>query len=208
HIKYNKMNSSEKRKNINYNLDKHQSSSSGVFKGVLIATAFYGFSSYSFAFPILTIAQSSNDIFGIASYGIFMGVSAIVGYYIGTKHLNPVKVLAVLGYFISAIGAFLLGYGYAASVSTIIMYAIVALLGFGMGVIETIEPALIALVSKSKREGRSMGALGASRSIGIFTANLVMGLLYTLSPFDSYTYAALVAFCASIILLYFGRSFK
>ena len=92
--------------------------------------------------------------------------------------------------------------------STIIMYIIVALLGFGMGVIETIEPALIALVSKSNKEGRSMGALSASRSVGIFTANLIMGFLYVLNPFDSYLYAAIVALCASMIMLFLGKKFK
>ncbi len=186
----------------------NNSSSRNVFKGVIIATALYGFSSYSFAFPILTIAERSNDLFGIASYGIFMGVSAIVGYYIGTKHSNPVKILALLGYLVSSIGAFLLGYSYMTNASTIIMYIIVALLGFGMGVIETIEPALIALVSKSNKEGRSMGALSASRSVGIFTANLIMGFLYVLNPFDSYLYAAIVALCASMIMLFLGKKFK
>ncbi|MGC8649289.1 MAG: MFS transporter [Candidatus Micrarchaeia archaeon] len=194
-----------KNKNNNTNSIISNNSSKGVFNGVIIATALYGFSSYSFAFPILTIAQKSNDLFGIASYGIFMGVSAIVGYYIGTKHYNPVKALALLGYLISSIGAFLLGYGYASNVNTIILYLIVAMLGFGMGVIETLEPTLIALVSKSKKEGRSMGVLSASRSIGIFTANFIMGILYMLNPFDSYSYAAIVALCATIILLFLGR---
>jgi len=49
--------------------------------------------------------------------------------------------------------------------------------------------------------GRGFGALSAARSVGVFTGNLVMGLLYSLGPQWSYAYAAAVAVAAAAIIV-------
>lgn len=81
-------------------------------------------------------------------------------------------------------------------------------MGFGLGVVETIEPTIISLVRGGAVIGKGMGALQGSRSLGIFFGNLIMGILYVSSPTFSYTYAAAVSIVAGIIVLYFGIGFK
>ena len=44
-----------------------------------------------------------------------------------------------------------------------------------------------------------------ARSVGLFLANLVMGLLYHLTPVDAYAYATVVALAAVLVLLVFLR---
>ncbi|MCL6564371.1 MAG: hypothetical protein K6U87_15350, partial [Firmicutes bacterium] len=77
----------------------------------------------------------------------------------------------------------------------------VAVLGFSLGVIETAEPWLVAQWTAQAHTGRGMGALTGSRSLGLFAANLVMGLLYHLTPVAAYGYAAVVAVVAAVILM-------
>ena len=176
-----------------------------AYKGVIIATALYGFSSYSLGFPILTIAKSSTSILGIASYLIYMGISAFTGYLIGLNVKSIIKVLSFYGYIISAVGSLLLGISYAFNLGIFPMYIGVAILGFGFGVIETLEPTVVSIASNTSN---SMGFLTASRSLGLFFGNLIMGILYVINPFDSYTYAAVVSIIAGIIIYTAGRSFK
>ena len=85
------------------------------------------------------------------------------------------------------------------------MYIGVAILGFGFGVIETLEPTVVSIASNTSN---SMGFLTASRSLGLFFGNLIMGILYVINPFDSYTYAAVVSIIAGIIIYIAGRNFK
>ncbi|MEM3554749.1 MAG: MFS transporter, partial [Candidatus Micrarchaeaceae archaeon] len=84
--------------------------SSRAYKGVIIATALYGFSYYSLGFPILTIAQTSGiDTLGFASYALFLATSAIFGYIIGTRKYRIIASLAFMGYILSAIGTIGIG---------------------------------------------------------------------------------------------------
>ncbi len=183
--------------------------SKSTFYGVIMSTALYGFSSFSLGFPILTVAQSNSSVvLGVASYALFLGVSAFVGYWIGGKRYNLVKSLSFMGYVVSAAGSFALGWAYYLHANVVLMLASVAVLGFGLGVIETIEPTIISIVSGATGEGEGMGALSGSRSFGLFLGNVIMGILYALSPLYSYSYAAAVSLVAALIMLHFGRRFN
>ncbi len=179
-----------------------------TFRGIVLSAALFGFSYYSLGFPILTIAQKSTDILGIASYGVYLGVSAITGYWIGSKKLNYVKGLSILGYTLSGIGTAILALGYLYNSSVAILYVGVAILGFALGVIETFEPTIISFVKGIRKLGKGMGTLTASRSVGIFMGNLIMGVLYVLSPLYSYSYAAIVSVAAGVIMYRMGSGFK
>jgi MFS family permease len=177
---------------------------SNVFKGVLIAAALYGFSSYSLGFPILTIAQSSNDIYGVFAYAVMMGISAIVGFTVGNLKVNKIKALGIGGYVLAAAGSLLLGVAYLLNANLYLFYIAAAMLGFSLGFIETFEPTIISLIAKPKKEAKGFGMLSSSRSIGFFVSNILMGLLYMASPFYSYLYAAVIALAAGIIILASG----
>ncbi len=181
-----------------------------AFNGIIFATALYGFSYYSLGFPILTIAKaSSSSLLGIGSYGVYLGVSAITGYYIGSRvRLNKIRVLGYMGYMLSGVGTAVLALSYGLNYGTGALYLGVALMGFGLGVVETMEPTIISLVRKEVKIGRRMGALQGSRSLGIFFGNLIMGILYVSSPSYSYTYAAIVSVIAGVLVLYYGMNFK
>ncbi|EQD47019.1 major facilitator superfamily permease, partial [mine drainage metagenome] len=74
---------------------------------------------------------------------------------------------------------------------------------------ETYEPSIVSRIARGSVAGRGMGLLSVFRSIGMFSGNLVFGLLYFFtSDVYSYTYAAVVAFAAAAIVLVAGRSFE
>ena len=179
-----------------------------AYKGIIIATSLYGFSSYTFGFPILTISHVSNDLFGIGAYGIYLGVSAIAGYFIGTRGWNKIRALSLAGYVLSGLGTLIIGIGYMLQLGLASLFLGVIVMGSGLGAIETLEPTLISLIKSSKDIGRGMGAIAGSRSLGIFSANLIMGLLYVINPAESYIYAAIVAIIAGAIVLVSGKGFK
>ena len=182
-----------------------------TLKGVLLSTALFGFSSYSLGFPIITIAESTgSSMIGIFSYLVYLAFSAAAGYIIGqqARRLNIVKGLAFLGYLLAAIASALLAFYYLSAANVLISYLAVALLGVSLGAIETFEPTIISLITRKEEQGRKMGYLTSSRSIGLFTANIGMGILYAINPSYSYIYAAAVALAAVTILLYFGREYK
>ncbi len=181
-----------------------------TFWGIIIATALYGFSYYSLGFPILTITMvSSNSIIGVGSYGVYLGISAITGYWIGSrKGINKIKTLGLVGYVLSGIGTAVLSVSYWLGYGTAALYVGVAIMGFGLGVVETIEPTIISLIRRDVKIGKGMGALQGSRSFGVFFGNLVMGILYVASPSYSYAYAAAVSVVAGIIILYYGAGFR
>jgi MFS family permease len=175
--------------------------------GVLIATSLFGFSYYSLGYPILTIAQSSNDVLGVFSYLLFLLISAFAGYYLGRRvgKMRIVNSLSLLGYALAGIGSLLIGIFYIFSLNIIIAYLGVMVLGFAVGAIETFEPTIISFTSAREKTARSFGYLSSSRSIGLFTGNLLMGILYFFSPFYSYVYAFVVSMAAAIIVYFFGR---
>ncbi|MCL4363116.1 MFS transporter [Candidatus Marsarchaeota archaeon] len=176
-----------------------------IFYGVLIATALYGFTSYSLGFPIITIAERSSSILGVLGYAIMMAVSAFSGFYLAKRRLSKVKSLAILGYMAAGMGSLMFGLSYLLGYGVYAFYVAAFVIGISIGSIETFEPTIVSLISSVKRQGSGMGMLSTSRSIGLFAGNIIMGLLYTVSPFYSYAYATAVAFAAGIILLASSR---
>ncbi len=171
-------------------------------RGVLAAAALYGFSSYSMGFPIITVALSSNStIWGVLTYIIFLSVSALTGFGLGHRLKGTIRELAGLGYLIAAIGSLGLAVAYALHGPVMSYYVPIAVLGFALGAIETLEPTLIARYTSKPRAGRGMGQLTAARSVGLFLANLIMGLLYHVTPVAAYGYAAALALTAVVVLL-------
>ena len=179
-----------------------------AYLGILAATLLYGFSYYSLGFPILTIAEKSSSIVGIGSYAVYLGVSAVAGYYIGSRKLNRIKTLGIAGYMLSGIGTLGLGFAYLFGNGVAIFYLMVAVIGLSLGVIETLEPTIVSFMKNRSSVGSGMGALTASRSLGVFAANIIMGFLYIVNPFYSYAYAGLISVVAGCIILYYGNGFS
>jgi MFS family permease len=178
-----------------------------LYRGIIVATALYGFSSYSIGFPILTVAQSTHrEASGVLAYALFLGVSALTGLAIGWTQSASISILALLGYFASGLGAVGLAVAYGLQASAWGFYTATVVIGLALGVIETMEPALISRVTPTVRRGRGMGALTGARSLGLAIGNLSMGILYSFSPLFSYGYAALVAMAATVVLLVAGRN--
>ncbi len=187
----------------------HGKAGRSAYLGVLAATALYGFSFYSLGFPILTIAQSTgNNVEGFASYAVFLLASALFGYYIGTRKFNIIRSLGFMGYIMSAVGALFLGISYLYDFGPIALYLSVIIIGMAVGTIDTLEPNLITQIKTKAKRGEGMGMLTSSRSIGIFTGNLVMGILYYYGPFYSYMYAAAIAVLGGCLLLIAGSKFS
>ena len=173
-----------------------------VYRGVLVATALYGFSSYSAGFPILTVAQGTHSpALGVLSYVLFLGVSALTGLWAGRRWGDSVRGLALAGYGAAALGSAGIAVSYALHLGVAGLYVSMAILGFALGVVETLEPTLIARLAPAAKTSGGMGSLTASRSVGLFVANIALGLLYALSPVYSYAYATVVAAAAVLILL-------
>lgn len=190
---------------------KRLKANSDTLRGMLVATALFGFSFYSLGFPILTIAQESHsDLIGVASYFVFLLFSAAAGYLIGSnaRRMNLIKGLAVLGYTLAAVASLLIGVAYAFGPNLLLSYFAVALLGIALGSIETFEPTIISFISKDSETSKGMGYLTFSRSTGLFMANILMGLLYVVSPVYSYAYAFVISLIAAGVLAYSGRNFK
>ena len=188
--------------------DELQKISQNVLWGILIGTTLFGFSYYSLGYPIITLTQlSGKDTIGALSYFIYLFISGITGYIVGwfAGKFNKVKFLGLGGYILSGFGSIIIGIGYLLHLKLIFSFAGVAILGLGLGVIETLEPSIISLISPKEKISRQMGKLTAARSIGLFIGNLAMSLLYISNPYFSYEYAFFVSVIAGGIILYFGR---
>jgi MFS family permease len=173
---------------------------------LLAAAALYGFTSYSVGFPVLTVAQGGHHLaYGIAAFLVFQAVSAATGYLLGgrlgTGIPSQFANLGLLGYLMAGLGAVMLAAGYATRAGTAELLVGVAVLGFALGVVETLEPSLMAALRPGRSAGRGFGALSSARSVGLFVGNLALGLLYGLGPSWSYTYAAVVAAAAALVVL-------
>jgi MFS family permease len=171
-----------------------------LFKRVLIATSLYGFSSFSFGFPILTITQSSKSpALGILSYVLFFICTALTGLIAGKTIARTVNKLG-FGYFLTFVGSLGMALVFTFSLNYFLYYICVAILGISLGIIETIEPTVISLIVKRKTIGRGMGSLTAARSIGLFGGNILMGLIYYKGANYSYLYAAILSLIGSAII--------
>ncbi len=178
---------------------------SSLYRRLLLATALYGFSSFSFGFPILTVDQSLHSRpMAVLSYVVFFGVSAVTGLVIGrVSRKKSVTALALGGYLIGGLGCAGMALVWATGSNGLLYYPVAALMGLALGVIETLEPAIISRIIPKGRTGGGMGALTAMRSIGLFSANLIMGVIYHMgaSWTWAYAYAAILAIMAAGVTL-------
>ena len=95
----------------------------------------------------------------------------------------------------------MLALGYGEHLGLAVLLAGVAVIGFALGIVETLEPTAMSMLRSGTRAGRGFGALSAARSFGTFVGNLVMGLLYGVGASVAYGYAAVVAVIAGVIVL-------
>ncbi|MHB8361039.1 MAG: MFS transporter [Thermoplasmataceae archaeon] len=178
--------------------------------GIFIATALFGFSYYSIGFPILTAAQTTSSIVsGLLVYPIFMIFSALGGFvYSRMKIKREIKQLGIFGYALAGLGTIGIFLVLMLHLDLGAYYLAVAVLGLGMSSVETFEPAIISRIIRGTKAGTGMGKLSFSRSIGMFSGNIIVGLLYLISPEYSYLYAASVSIMAGVIVLVAGSSFS
>jgi len=180
-------------------------SSSKSYYAVLVATALFGLSFYSFSFPVLTVAQESGSVLGASSYFVFLIFSALFGYILGSRIKDMLSGLALLGYMLAGLGSLALGLAFALHYGVLASYIAIALMGIGAGAIETFEPAIISTLRKRSASGSGMGMLTSSRSIGLFFSNLAVGFLYMIGPLFAYSFSAVLAVVAGIVLLWARR---
>jgi MFS family permease len=167
----------------------------------LASAGLFGFSYYSLGFPIITVAKSTSSLaLGILTYAVFLGFSGLTGYIAGSMRLCPRAALSRWGYLIAALGTLFFAISYAFHGGIVLFYPSTALIGVGTGVIETYEPVMASLLAVPTRLSEGMGSLSALRSVGLFTSNLLMGLIFTVSIFFAYIYAFVTALCAAILL--------
>jgi MFS family permease len=174
-----------------------------VFRALLLSATLFGFSYYALGFPIVTVAQSQGSlVLGMTTFGIYLGVSAIAGYLLGSiRGRRPFRTLWTLGYLLAGMSSLVIGFSNVFNYGLGLYYIGAAGLGFATGSVETFEPVLVSALVKSKKLSSGMGWLSSSRAIGLFVSNIVMGIIFMFSEFDSYLYAAITAAAAAMILL-------
>lgn len=175
-------------------------------RALLAAAALYGFTYYSVGFPVLTVAQGSGRLLdGVGAFLVLQGVSAATGYLLGGRlGRGPAAQftrLGLLGYVGAAAGAVVLAVSYGEHLGLGALLAGVAVIGFALGIVETLEPTAMSVLRTGRRAGRGFGGLSAARSVGAFVGNLAMGLLYTFGADVAYAYAAAVATAAGLTVL-------
>ncbi len=175
-------------------------------RALLAAAALYGFTFFSIGFPVLTVAQESGRLTaGIGAFLVLEAASALTGYFLGSRLGSDLVTqfarLGVLGYLGAALGTGLLALGTAEHAGVGALLGAVAIIGFALGIVETLEPTAMSVLRPGAKAGRAMGALSAARSAGTFVANLAMGLLYSVSASLAYDYAAALAGIAAIVVL-------
>lgn len=178
----------------------------GALRNLLWATAAYGFSSYSTGFPVLTAAIKTGSLVGgLLAFFVLQVVSSLTGILLGGSFAQTLigrfQHLSLYGYGSAAVGSILLAIGYGSQQPTWLVFLGVAILGFALAVIETLEPTLVSTLNRAGMAGRGFGALTAYRSVGLLLANVVLGVLYSLGADYSYGYAALLAALAAVLIL-------
>ncbi len=175
-------------------------------RSLLLAAMLYGFTFYSVGFPVLTLAQDSHKlVVGVVTFLLLQVTSAATGYLLGprfpTAAAGRLKQLGLLGYLGAGVGAAVVALGYQGHLPLAVPIAGVMVIGFSLGVVETLEPTAMSVLRSGSRAGAGFGALSAARSIGTFVANLAMGLLYGISASLAYGYAAILASMAGVVIL-------
>ena len=173
-----------------------------VYKAILLSATFFGFSYYALGFPIVTVARSQGSaVLGIVTFGIYLGVSALAGFSLGSlRGKRPFRTLWSFGYVLAAISSLVIGLSFSFHYDVAVYYLGAAGLGFATGSVETFEPLLISTLVKTSKLSSGLGWLSSTRALGLFVSNIVMGVLFVFSEFDSYLYAALTALVAGSIL--------
>ena len=173
-----------------------------VYKAILLSATFFGFSYYALGFPIVTVARSQGSaVLGIVTFGIYLGVSALAGFSLGSlRGKRPFRTLWSFGYVLAAISSLVIGLSFSFHYNVAVYYLGAAGLGFATGSVETFEPVLISTLVKTSKLSSGLGWLSSTRAHGLFVSNIVMGVLFVFSEFDSYLYAALTALVAGSIL--------
>jgi MFS family permease len=170
---------------------------------VVISTFFFGFSQYSFGFPVITTAEFTHeDYLAVITYGVFLAASSLFGYVFGKSRINEYVGLSFLGYLLGVFAS--LGFALLSPLGVVGIYPAAFLLGVAVAATETFEPTIISKVAPEERMGLGMGLLSFGRSVGIFLANTVMGLLYQIHYSYAYYFAAassLVSFLIVYLLL-------
>jgi MFS family permease len=177
-----------------------------ALRNLLWATAVYGFSSYSTGFPVLTAAIKTGSLVGgLLAFFVLQVVSSLTGLFLGGSFgqtlISRFQHLSVYGYGSAAVGSVLLAVGYGSNQPTWLVFLGVAIIGFALAVIETLEPTLVSTLNRAGMAGRGFGALTAYRAVGLLAANVVLGVLYSVGADYSYGYAALLAALAAVLIL-------
>ncbi len=182
-------------------IETNSPSNNKFFLAIIIATGLYGLSFYNLGFPVLSAATISRyAVAGLIAYGLYLGVSSVSGWLLGLANLQGLRPLWQWGYLSSAFASLIIAISYIMHGSLWAIYPAVAILGIGMGAVETYEPAITATLRSDQNISSGMGWLSASRGIGQFGANLIMGALFVAGEAYAYGFAALAALMAAIIL--------
>jgi MFS family permease len=170
---------------------------------LLVSATLYGFSFYNLGFPILTATGGRSTTAGyeagVLAFMVYLAVSAVSGYALGAGRFSTVRSVWLFGYLPSAVGSGLIGLSELLHLQAPAFYLAVAVLGLGMGGVETFEPTLVSSVVGPTRLARGMGFLTVSRSIGQLLSNLIMGFLFSMSRSVPYFYAAASALLAAAV---------
>ncbi|MEM0122458.1 MAG: MFS transporter [Saccharolobus sp.] len=189
-----------RRLNTNSNENKRMTENKRLFWTIIISTFFFGFSQYSFGFPIITTTEiTGKDYLGVISYGVFLGASSLFGYIFGKSRVKEISGLAFLGYLIGAIAS--LGFAFLSRIGLVPLYSFSFLMGIAVAATETFEPTIISKIVREEAYGSGMGYLSAGRSIGIFIGNTVMGFLYSINFAYAYIFASLMSLISFTLIL-------
>ncbi|ABW01989.1 MFS transporter [Caldivirga maquilingensis] len=174
---------------------------------IVVSTFLFGFSQYSFGFPIITTMQFTHeDYLAVVTYGVFLTASAIFGYLFGKLRLSEYRGLAFLGYLMGSVAS--LGFALLAPLGILGTYPMAFLLGIAVAGTEVFEPTIVSRLVPEESLGSGMGMLTLGRSIGLLLGNSVMGLLYQIHYTYSYYFASATSFAAFIIIMLIQRTMK
>ncbi len=167
---------------------------------IVLSTFFFGFSQYSFGFPVITTAEFTHeDYLAVITYGIFLVASALFGYVFSKLRLNEYGGLAFLGYLLASLAS--LGFALMAPLGALGLYPTAFVLGVAVAATEVFEPTIMSKLMPEESVGLGMGLLTFGRSMGVFLGNAVMGLLYQIHYTYAYYFASVSSLIAFIIVL-------
>jgi len=176
--------------------------------GLLLgATTLFGISAYSLGFPVLDVAQArgAGAVAGVGAFVVIQAASSATGYLLGPRlgrrPSRRLRELALGGYGVAAVASAGLAVGGARLIDVPSLLVAVALLGVALGVVETLEPALVTDLARQRSANRAYGALSAARGGGVLIGNLLVGGLFVLGAVWGFTYAALAAAAAALLVL-------